>query len=77
MKTDATILSSTVSASNRNEALTKLLVQADNTHTQPTDQKERIKVAFAEGYLAANNTDEHKSSRTVAKLFKVRTLSEN
>lgn len=41
----------------RNETLNKLLAQADDSATPGDDQKQRIKVAFAEGYLAANTED--------------------
>lgn len=46
-------------AKQRNETLNKLIMsaQADDSLTPSDDQKQRIKVAFAEGYLAANTED--------------------
>lgn len=41
----------------RHETLNKLLSQADEASTPVDGQKQRIKVAFAEGYLAANTED--------------------
>lgn len=41
----------------RHETLNKLLAQTDDGTTPPDSQKQRIKVAFAEGYLAANTED--------------------
>lgn len=43
----------------RHETLNKLLSQAetDDSATTIDSQKQRIKVAFAEGYLAANTED--------------------
>lgn len=38
----------------RNETLQKLLTQTEETTSQPNEQKQRIKIAFAEGYIAAN-----------------------
>lgn len=41
----------------RHETLNKLLAQADDSTTTVDNQKQHIKVAFAEGYLAANTED--------------------
>lgn len=39
----------------RNETLQKLLTQTEyNNSSQSNDQKQSIKIAFAEGYIAAN-----------------------
>lgn len=46
-----------VAAKQRHETLNKLLAQADDASTPTNDQKQHIKVAFAEGYLAANTED--------------------
>lgn len=56
----------------RNETLNKLLTQADDTSTPGDDQKQRIKVAFAEGYLAANTEDK---LGIAAKFVKVQEIS--
>lgn len=53
----------------RNETLNKLLAQADDSSTPGDDQRQRIKVAFAEGYLAANTEDK---LGIAAKFVKVR-----
>lgn len=49
--------STNAASKQRNETLNKLLAQADDSTTPGDDQKQRIKVAFAEGYLAANTED--------------------
>lgn len=41
----------------RHETLNKLLAQTDEGSVAVDDQKQRIKIAFAEGYLAANTED--------------------
>ncbi|XP_055689264.1 ATP-dependent zinc metalloprotease YME1L isoform X2 [Lutzomyia longipalpis] len=52
------------SPTSSSETLTKLLQQVDDAGVNG-EQKQRLKVAFAEGYLAANNTDGSKGSRTM------------
>uniref|UniRef100_A0A1L8D8T9 Putative atp-dependent zinc metalloprotease yme1 protein isoform x2 n=1 Tax=Nyssomyia neivai TaxID=330878 RepID=A0A1L8D8T9_9DIPT len=52
------------SATTSSETLTKLLQQVDDAGLNG-EQKQRLKVAFAEGYLAANNADGSKGSRTM------------
>lgn len=50
----------TAASKQRHETLNKLLSQAetdDGAATTIDGQKQRIKVAFAEGYLAANTED--------------------
>lgn len=61
IKNDPAVLAAATNPNHRNEALNKLLLNVDNTNNnnnnlQPGDQKVKIKVAFAEGYLAANNS---------------------
>lgn len=73
MKNDSTALAAATGSVNRNEVLNKLLLNADNennNHLQPNDPKHNIKVAFAEGYLAANNTTDGKTGYA-GKFFKV------
>lgn len=63
-KNDPIALATASGSINRNEVLSKLLLNADaesNSHLQPNDPKHNIKVAFAEGYLAANNTSDGKT----------------
>lgn len=59
-----------VSAASGSETLSKLLQKVDETGLNG-EQKQRLKVAFAEGYLAANSADGAKGSRTM-KYLKVR-----
>lgn len=47
----------TTASKQRNETLNKLLAQTDDGTVTVDDQKQRIKIAFAEGYLAANTED--------------------
>lgn len=47
----------TPASKQRHETLNKLLAQTDDTSVAVDDQKQRIKIAFAEGYLAANTED--------------------
>lgn len=47
----------TAASKQRNETLNKLLTQTDDGTATIDSQKQRIKVAFAEGYLAANTED--------------------
>lgn len=47
----------TTASKQRHETLNKLLSQAEDATTAVDGQKQRIKVAFAEGYLAANTED--------------------
>lgn len=47
----------TVASKQRHETLNKLLAQTDVGTVAVDDQKQRIKIAFAEGYLAANTED--------------------
>lgn len=66
-------LASATNSINRNEVLNKLLLNADtenSNHVQPNDSKNNIKVAFAEGYLAANNSTDGKTGYA-SKFFKV------
>lgn len=57
-------------------AFSKILTQVEQTDV-PEEQKDRLKVAFAEGYLAANGSEGgHKDSRTM-KYLKVRLLGMN
>ncbi|XP_055706966.1 ATP-dependent zinc metalloprotease YME1L isoform X4 [Phlebotomus papatasi] len=53
-----------VSAASGSETLSKLLQKVDETGLNG-EQKQRLKVAFAEGYLAANSADGAKGSRTM------------
>ena len=49
----------------QNESLTKLLQQAEESNL-PVDQRQRLKIAFAEGYLTANHPDNmHKQGRAL------------
>jgi ATP-dependent metalloprotease len=49
----------------QNESLTKLLQQAEDS-TFSEDQRQRLKIAFAEGYLTANHPDNvHKQGRAL------------
>ncbi|GAB0098275.1 ATP-dependent zinc metalloprotease YME1L [Sergentomyia squamirostris] len=52
------------SATSGNETLSKLLQQVDEAGMNE-EQKQRLKVAFAEGYMAANSADGTKGSRTM------------
>lgn len=45
------------------------MAQADDGSTPTNDQKQRIKVAFAEGYLAANTEDKLGSAAKFVKVF--------
>lgn len=54
----------------QNESLSKLLNQADVSHLSP-EQKQQLKVAFAEGYLAANHPDNEKKGGRAMKFLKV------
>lgn len=54
----------------QNESLSKLLNQADISNLN-TEQKQQLKVAFAEGYLAANHPDNEKKGGRAMKLLKV------
>lgn len=77
MKNDPTALAAATGSVNRNEVLNKLLLNADNennNHLQPNDPKHNIKVAFAEGYLAANNSADGKTG-FAGKFFKVSGIS--
>lgn len=47
----------TAASKQRNETLNKLLAQSDESTVAVDDQKQRIKIAFAEGYLSANTED--------------------
>lgn len=47
----------TAASKQRHETLNKLLAQADDGTAPAGTEKQRIKVAFAEGYLAANTED--------------------
>lgn len=47
----------TAASKQRHETLNKLLAQTDDSSVAVDDQKQRIKIAFAEGYLAANTED--------------------
>lgn len=58
-----------VASKQRHETLNKLLAQADDAATPTDDQKQRIKVAFAEGYLAANTEDKLGVAAKFVKVF--------
>lgn len=47
----------TAASKQRHETLNKLLAQTDESSVAVDGQKQRIKIAFAEGYLAANTED--------------------
>lgn len=47
----------TAASKQRHETLNKLLATADDGSALTDTEKQRIKVAFAEGYLAANTED--------------------
>lgn len=67
--------STALASKQRNETLNKLLTQIDDStsSTSPVaDQKQRVKVAFAEGYLAASSGDDKLG--VAAKLVKVYTV---
>lgn len=54
----------------QNESLTKLLNQADLSNLTP-EQKQQLKVAFAEGYLAAAHPDNAKKDSRALKYLKI------
>jgi len=54
----------------QNEAFNKLLLQADDK-SLTSEHKQRLKIAFAEGYLAAANTDGQQKSSRAMKYLKV------
>lgn len=54
----------------QNESLTKLLNSTD-TNSLTTEQKQHLKVAFAEGYLAANHPDNAKKDGKAMKYLRV------
>jgi hypothetical protein len=54
----------------QNESLTKLLHQADLSNLTP-EQKQQLKVSFAEGYLAASHPDNAKKDGRALKYLKV------
>lgn len=47
----------TAASKQRHETLKKLLAQTDDNTVAADDQKQRIKIAFAEGYLASSTED--------------------
>lgn len=53
-----------------NESLMKLLSQTDINNITP-EQKQQLKIAFAEGYLAANHPDNAKKDGRAMKYLKV------
>lgn len=67
-KMDGTLFASSTQ-SGQNESLTKLIQQADNSDL-PIEQRQNIKIAFAEGYLAASNTDGGQKSGKAMKYLK-------
>lgn len=54
-----------------NETFTKLLRETENEDHLPTDQTQKLKIAFAEGYLAAGSTDGNQKSGRAMKYLKV------
>lgn len=54
----------------QNESLSKLLSQTDVNNLTP-EQKQQLKIAFAEGYLAANHPDNAKKDGRAMKYLKV------
>lgn len=65
-------LSSNISGAHQhNDALTKLLQQTEDNSGLKDDGKQRIKIAFAEGYMAANTTDGTQKSGRAMKYLKV------
>lgn len=69
---DSNIFSSTSAQSGgANETFTKLLRETENDDHLPTDQTQKLKIAFAEGYLAAGNTDGNQKSGRAMKYLKV------
>lgn len=54
----------------QNESLNKLLSQAEVSNLTP-EQKQNLKIAFAEGYLAANSPDNAKKDGKAMKALKV------
>lgn len=67
----------TTASKQRHETLNKLLAQADDTSAAVDDQKQRIKVAFAEGYLAANTEDKLGVAAKFVKVIFEFQISEN
>lgn len=66
-----TTLGGAQSAQNlENESLMKLLSQTDVNNLTP-EQKQQLKIAFAEGYLAANHPDNAKKDGRAMKYLKV------
>lgn len=61
-----------VSAQTSSEGFTKILNQIDTN--LPDEQKNRLKVAFAEGYLAANNSEGGAKGGKTMKYLKVREM---
>lgn len=55
---------STTQSGQASESLAKLLNSADINNLSD-EQKQQLKVAFAEGYLAANNPDTQKGGKTM------------
>lgn len=55
----------------QNESLNKLLSQTDVSSLTP-EQKQNLKIAFAEGYLAANSPDNAKKNGKAMKALKVK-----
>lgn len=64
------IVSAQVAQTLQNESLTKLLSQTDVNNLTP-EQKQQLKIAFAEGYLAANHPDNAQKSGRAMKYLKV------
>lgn len=54
----------------QNESLTKLLSEADNKSLTP-EQKQNVKIAFAEGYLAANHPDNAQKGGRAMKYLRI------
>lgn len=55
----------------QNESLSKLLNQTDVSNLT-SEQKQQLKVAFAEGYLAANSPENAKKNSRAMKFLKVK-----
>lgn len=69
---DSNIFSTTSAQSGgANETFTKLLRETENEDHLPTDQTQKLKIAFAEGYLAAGNTEGNQKSGRAMKYLKV------
>lgn len=57
----------------QNESLTKLLNQSDVNNLTP-EQKQHLKIAFAEGYLAANHPENAQKGGRAMKYLRVSVL---